>query len=152
MAKIPFTVSARTARLIGQENFSNSEGAIIELVKNSYDADAKVALVVFDIVYDGIPDTLSEVEFSKFGKEEEELLISDFFEKNDEKYHLKSGLAKNELNELSRIFRKKNSLYIIDNGEGMNETTILKKWMKIGTDNKLVDFRSAEGRIKTGAS
>ncbi|MEM8999323.1 MAG: hypothetical protein AAGB24_03590, partial [Bacteroidota bacterium] len=26
-----------------------------------------------------------------------------------------------------------------------------KKWMKIGTDNKLVDFRSAEGRIKTGA-
>lgn len=31
--KIPFTASARTAMLIGSENFSNPEGAIIELVK-----------------------------------------------------------------------------------------------------------------------
>ena len=34
VVEIPFTVSARTARLIGQENFANAEGAIIELVKN----------------------------------------------------------------------------------------------------------------------
>ncbi len=34
MTKIPFTVSARTAKLIGQENFANAEGAIVELVKN----------------------------------------------------------------------------------------------------------------------
>ena len=33
--KIPFTASARTAMLIGSENFSNPEGAIIELVKNA---------------------------------------------------------------------------------------------------------------------
>lgn len=38
--KIPFTASARTAMLIGAENFSNPEGAIIELVKNAYDADS----------------------------------------------------------------------------------------------------------------
>lgn len=31
--KIYFNVSARTARLIGQENFANAEGAVIELVK-----------------------------------------------------------------------------------------------------------------------
>lgn len=31
--KIPFTASARTAMLIGAENFSNPDGAIIELVK-----------------------------------------------------------------------------------------------------------------------
>ena len=30
ITQIPFTVSARTARLIGQENFANAEGAIIE--------------------------------------------------------------------------------------------------------------------------
>ena len=29
MSQIPFTVSARTAKLIGLENFSNAEGAII---------------------------------------------------------------------------------------------------------------------------
>lgn len=37
---IPFRVSARTARLIGRENVATSKGAIIELVKNAYDADA----------------------------------------------------------------------------------------------------------------
>ncbi|WP_298649617.1 ATP-binding protein, partial [uncultured Proteiniphilum sp.] len=48
MAQIPFTVSARTARLIGQENFANAEGAIIELVKNGYDADARNCIIIFD--------------------------------------------------------------------------------------------------------
>ena len=47
--KIPFRVSARTAKLIGLENFSNEEGAIIELVKNTYDADAKNCILIFDI-------------------------------------------------------------------------------------------------------
>jgi signal transduction histidine kinase len=48
LSEIPFTVSARTARLIGQENFANAEGAIIELVKNAYDADAKNCIIIFD--------------------------------------------------------------------------------------------------------
>lgn len=52
--QIPFTVSARTARLIGQENFANAEGAIIELVKNSYDADASVCIIIIDPVNDCI--------------------------------------------------------------------------------------------------
>lgn len=47
-----FNVSARTARLIGRENFANAEGAIVELVKNTYDADSKVCFVVFDIQED----------------------------------------------------------------------------------------------------
>lgn len=49
MEKIPFIVSARAGKLFGRENFSNPEGAIIELVKNSYDADATNCLVVFDV-------------------------------------------------------------------------------------------------------
>lgn len=48
-SKIPFKVSARAGKLLGRENFSNPEGAITELVKNSYDADAENCLVVFDI-------------------------------------------------------------------------------------------------------
>jgi signal transduction histidine kinase len=51
MVKIPFKVSARTAKLIGLENFSNEEGAIIELVKNTYDADAKNCVLIFDLKY-----------------------------------------------------------------------------------------------------
>jgi len=55
MAKIPFKVSARTARLIGRENIASSKGAIIELVKNGYDADSSLSLIYFnhkeDILY-----------------------------------------------------------------------------------------------------
>ena len=47
--KVPFKVSARTAKLIGLENFSNEEGAIIELVKNTYDADSKNCILIFDL-------------------------------------------------------------------------------------------------------
>lgn len=47
--KVPFSISARTAHLIGLENFSNADGAIIELVKNSYDADSEICVVIMDI-------------------------------------------------------------------------------------------------------
>lgn len=39
---IRFNVDAYTARLIGRENVSKLEGAVLEIVKNAYDADAKV--------------------------------------------------------------------------------------------------------------
>ena len=48
MPKIPFNVDAYTARLIGRENVSKLNGAILELVKNTYDADASVCFVYFD--------------------------------------------------------------------------------------------------------
>ncbi len=50
MSLVPFSVSARTAQLIGQQNFSTADGAVIELVKNCYDADSKTAIVFFDNV------------------------------------------------------------------------------------------------------
>ena len=100
ITQIPFTVSARTARLIGQENFANADGAIIELVKNSYDADANNSIVFFD------------------------------------------NLNSDDLN---------HSLFIIDNGCGMNKIIIKSCWMMIGTDNKENEFETNLGRVKSGA-
>lgn len=54
MSEISFNVSARTARLIGQENFTSAEGAVIELVKNSYDADSTISIVLVDAFNDCI--------------------------------------------------------------------------------------------------
>jgi hypothetical protein len=48
MARIPFNVDAYTARLIGRENVSKLSSAILELVKNTYDADASVCFIYFD--------------------------------------------------------------------------------------------------------
>lgn len=48
MTQIPFNVSARAAMLIGRENIANSRGAIIELVKNCYDADSQFCIIYID--------------------------------------------------------------------------------------------------------
>lgn len=100
MSEIPFTVSARTAKLIGQENFANADGAIVELVKNTYDADSRNCFVIFE--------NHGECE-------------------------------------------KNPSIYIIDNGIGMTDEVIVKNWMTIGTDDKLQNYQSEKGRVKTGA-
>lgn len=94
MAKIPFNVSAKTARLIGRENVSNLEGALIELIKNTYDADATKCI----IYYEG----------------------------------------------------STNSLFILDNGKGMNEETIINNWMTIGNSSKLANIVTESGRVNTG--
>ena len=76
MAKIPFKVSARAGKLLGRENFSNPEGAIIELVKNSYDADSKNCFVFFDVPTEKIKDSDGK-EFEIPLKEKSTLFIID---------------------------------------------------------------------------
>lgn len=61
--KIPFTASARTAMLIGSENFSNPEGAIIELVKNTYDADSAYCYILFD----GTDEQITDIYIIDYG-------------------------------------------------------------------------------------
>ena len=48
MAKIPFNVDANTARLIGRQNVAKLDGAIIELIKNTYDADASKCVLYYE--------------------------------------------------------------------------------------------------------
>lgn len=115
MAKISFKVSARTAKLIGLENFSNEEGAIIELVKNTYDADAEICFLIFDLQFDKIED-------GNEGEKDKEILN-----------------------------KENSSIYIIDNGIGMEDDIIKNQWMTIGTDDKLYKHLTDKGRVKTGA-
>lgn len=115
--KIPFKVSARTAKLIGLENFSTEEGAVIELVKNTYDADAKNCIIIFDL----------------------------------KKKKVKERNEKGEEVEVEKFDKENSSIYIFDNGVGMNDKIIQNQWMTIGTDNKLYEHTTEGGRVKTGA-
>ena len=84
--------------LIGLENFSNPEGAIVELVKNAYDADSPYCYILFDVLTNG-----------------------------------------------------EKCIYIVDAGCGMTEQIIRDCWMRIGTDDKLLNAYSQRGRVKSGA-
>lgn len=59
MGKVQFEVSAKTARLIGRENISDVDGAIVELIKNSYDADATCVFVLFNMPFPVVPKTIT---------------------------------------------------------------------------------------------
>ncbi len=52
--EIGFDVDAYTARLIGRENVSKLEGAVFEIVKNAYDADANVCCLYYSNTEDRV--------------------------------------------------------------------------------------------------
>lgn len=148
MAKIPFKVSARTARLIGRENVANADGAIIELVKNCYDADARNCIVFFDNKYHLAPSLLTKQEYLKFCGLSE--LIDLFYIQDIDGNYLLNNNSDKSIEDLNSFFSNFCHLYIIDNGSGMTEEVIQDHWMTIGTDNKNIQYKTKNGRIKTG--
>lgn len=157
MALVPFTVSARAAILIGRENIANSKGAIIELVKNCYDADSPFCIIYIDNEFCEVPKILSEEQYKKLiRKNIDEDQINLFYKEKQGEFELvditklsaleteKLTLFKNQLLQLC-------TLYIIDVGDGMTKSIIENHWMTIGTDNKLHNYKTSSGRIKSGA-
>ncbi|TYO68700.1 sensor histidine kinase [Rossellomorea marisflavi] len=94
MPKLKFDASSNIKDLFGKKLVTNKISAIFELVKNSFDADAKQVIVKLDL--------------------------------------------KNE------------TLYIIDNGDGMSLEDIKNKWMLIGTDHKKEKSKTRMGRPLNG--
>ncbi|NVZ32140.1 sensor histidine kinase [Pseudomonas sp. A4002] len=162
MKDIPFNVSARTARLIGRENVSSAEGALIELVKNSYDADASFCIVYFDDKFVELPDALNSLEYEEFKKILEELELQDVLCFYSLDLFIESYVFSREAYEkaftteqktiIEKTLSEIGKVYILDNGEGMTEDVIESAWMTIGTDNKNYNFVSVNtGRVKSGA-
>ena len=148
MQSMVFQVSAKTARLIGRENISDVDGAIVELVKNGYDADAGCVYVKYINPYDEVPETLELSEINRYFKKNMKLIL--------ENYSVKDGIyLLNEnvnLAEIEQYLRSLSKIIVADNGSGMNREILETAWMNIGTDNKEVNiYSSRKNRIKTGA-
>ncbi len=150
--KIPFKVSARTARLIGRENIATSKGAIIELVKNAYDADSNVAIVYFDNKYSTFSNEMSQEHYHELiAKGIEKKLLDKVYQFDNEVYRPKNDQDEDSLIVLKKSISKFSVLYIIDSGEGMTQNVIRDHWMTIGTDNKSKNVFTKSGRVKAGA-
>ena len=54
MEKLSYQIASRATILLGREGVSRSDGALIELIKNAYDADASFCFVYFDQSHDRI--------------------------------------------------------------------------------------------------
>ncbi len=151
MEKIQFAVSAKTARLIGRENISDVDGAVVELIKNAYDADAKCVFVQFNMPFPTVPQTISfEQATAVIGKAGLDCLL--LYYVNDGKCFVKrKDLTSVEEQNLNDFLFKFNTIIVMDNGCGMTESILRTAWMNIGTSDKEERKISAGGRIKTGA-
>lgn len=151
--KIPFKVSARTARLIGRENVATSKGAIIELVKNGYDADSKYSIIYLDNQDSVFHDTMSAAQYDRLIQRGIDVRLLESLYQRKEDYYLFSALP-TDADVQTLVSEQKNlaELYIIDCGEGMTRQIIENHWMTIGTDNKTNNFiTSIKKRVKAGA-
>ncbi|MBD3831983.1 MAG: ATP-binding protein [Brevundimonas sp.] len=149
MAKVPFRVSARAARLIGRENVATSHGAVTELVKNAYDADADACAVLFVRRWKDAPKSFTEQEVA---------VVRGLFPGVDEvleddggRWQVKADVGHTDAAKLAHALDQVLDLWIIDNGHGMSSDIINERWMVIGTDAKELNARSHGGRIVTGA-
>lgn len=150
--RIPFKVSARTARLIGRENVATSKGAIIELVKNGYDADSRFCIVLIDNRYGVYHNQISNDYYThliSIGIDQS--LLDSIYQKNEEVYYEKANIDIEQIGKLKKLLQKNSVLYIIDAGEGMTASIIQNYWMTIGTDNKTNNYFTKGGRVKAGA-
>ncbi len=150
--KIPFKVSSRTARLIGRENVASSKGAIIELVKNSYDADSRYSIVYIDNELSFFKDKLSLEEYARLhSRGVDSSLLQLVYGLVGDEYILNESVEMSQIQTLSEHLKQFACLYLIDCGEGMTRQIIENYWMTIGTDNKSINFYTKKGRIKAGA-
>lgn len=170
MAKIQFKISAKAARLIGRENITGVDGAIIELVKNAYDADAECVYLQYNIKYPYLAQSFGYEQIISDLSEEELAVFSQLYSIGEGVFNKisKEDFAKNHIGKLKsdeditneynalelsvqRILFLRNEIILIDNGCGMTQETVENSWMRIGTSYKETNYVSEKGRIKTGA-
>lgn len=151
MQQVEFQVSAKTARLIGRENIADVDGALIELIKNSYDADATCVYVDFFMPFPDIPDRAAIGVFSEYLSEDELLFVQNCYEEEKGEWRKKSNLPDTDQDRLRKILFSYNRITVADNGSGMSLDIVKDAWMYIGTSNKEHNSISEKGRVKTGA-
>ena len=152
MESIQFEVGAKAARLIGRENITDVDGALIELIKNAYDADASCVCVWIDMPFPYVPTKPDLYRLQHVMTEEDRREALSFYEeKDDEGLVQKENLNEEDAARLRGIFSRYNKLIVADNGTGMSVSDVKTKWMYIGTSDKEVNYTSEKGRIKTGA-
>lgn len=150
MSRVEFKVSSKTARLIGRENITGSDGALIELIKNSYDADASCVYIKMDIPFPNIPNKIKKSYVENILTYNDYIKVLRYY-RDDDGLLNKLDLSEKDNDYIKNIFFSYNSIILADNGIGMAKNIIETVWMNIGTNDKEINTHSPKGRIKTGA-
>lgn len=151
MKEVKFSVAAKTARLIGRENIADVDGALVELIKNSYDADATCVLVKMQMPFPDVPNVMKLTFASAVLRKEDFMKVLSYYDEDGGELVKKVQLTELQQEDLRNILFAYNKIVVADNGYGMTENIVETTWMHIGTSDKERNVKSPKGRIKTGA-
>ena len=151
MKEVQFSVGAKAARLIGRENIADVDGALVELIKNAYDADASCVLVKFYIPFPDIPNKVKISLLTDILSDDDLRKVMNYYDGNSGEVKRKKELTQKQQDELKDILFSYNHIVIADNGCGMPAEVVSSTWMYIGTSDKESNYVSEKGRVKTGA-
>lgn len=149
--KVNFEVSAKAARLIGRENIADVDGALSELIKNAYDADASCVYVDFFMPFPDVPSQTTPDRFASYLSPSDYKKVLEYYVPEGTHLHRRKDLTETEKGDLQRILFSYNKIIVADNGEGMNLDIVCSSWMQIATSTKETRVMSKKGRVKTGA-
>lgn len=139
--------------LIGRENIANAKGALIELVKNCYDADSPFCAIYIDNEFSELPSILNPIQAEKLKSQNiNNLYFENLYSFDGLNYVLRNSCRDSFLKAFTKRLQNLACIYIVDIGEGMTREVIENHWMTIGTDNKLINYTSSNShRVKSGA-
>lgn len=149
--KVNFEVSAKAARLIGRENIADVDGALSELIKNAYDADASCVYVDFQIPFPEVPTQTKPERFATVLTEGHLKEVLSYYHMTEGVLQRNDELPEGDKAKLQSILFSYDRIVVADNGEGMTLDTVCSAWMQIATSSKETQIESKKGRIKTGA-
>lgn len=128
----PFEISAQVVRQLGEELVSDEVSALLELIKNSYDADATWVKVNINT-----KDYLKKDSF--------------YYSSNPERIDY---LSEKENDIIQRKPKRPGYIIVEDNGTGMSRSNILDRWLVISFSHKRaqknVGDKSSSGRTPLG--
>ena len=105
MESVQFEIGAKAARLIGRENITDVDGALIELIKNAYDADASCVCVWIDMPFPYVPTTPDLYRLQQVMTEEDRRQVLSFYEEKNGKVPVqKENLTEEVAIRLREIF------------------------------------------------
>lgn len=155
--QIGFSVGAKAARLIGRENIADVDGALVELIKNAYDADASCVWVGFSMPFPDVPDRIRLADIQKILAGGDCIEVCQFYEESPQAegesvWKKRENLSEEEKKRLQMLLFRYNRIVVLDNGSGMSARIVKSSWMYIGTSDKEVQMISPrKHRVRTGA-
>ena len=151
MEKLEFRVGAKAAKLIGRENIAAVDGALIELVKNAYDADASCVYIKFNMPFPYVLKNTTVEYLERYLEKNEIEEVLKYYIQDDLKLIRRDDLTEREIEDIQRLLFSKNEIIVLDNGTGMSKEIMKTSWMNIAISDKEKYIYSPKGRIKTGA-